>query len=326
MEPRLEALGVPQGANFAPGGQQRRLDGVVSKVEVAQDPERDRHASVAGQARQGIEGLSIASLRLLHQLCVHPSLRAEVLVAPDLSAIGLESLGGSLSVHSGLRQAVDARRPSSPRRASVPGRQRCRERCRLGERPRLRRRRSHADVRRSARRLEDRDRPSTCRIHARAIVPRGLGRPAHRIGSASTPSEAKVLRRIGRRAVLGPQFQRSQGPPDPHLSGSDRDRSSSDARSEIQYPRPSVDVDRLGGVGDAWARSVADDLVHGGRRASAAQSAPVAGDLPSTIRSSGLDVADRLRGDGQDRWAVSVRVVQAVRSDLTQSSRVDGPS
>ena len=28
------ALGVPQGANLAPGGQQRRLDGVVGKVEV----------------------------------------------------------------------------------------------------------------------------------------------------------------------------------------------------------------------------------------------------------------------------------------------------
>jgi hypothetical protein len=51
------------------------LDGVVSKVEVAQDPERDRHASVTGQAAQGVEGLSIASFRLVHQLCVHPSLR-----------------------------------------------------------------------------------------------------------------------------------------------------------------------------------------------------------------------------------------------------------
>jgi hypothetical protein len=57
------------------------LDGVVSKVEVAQDPERDRHASVAGQAGERIEGLSIAELCLFHQLCVHPSLRDSVVVA-----------------------------------------------------------------------------------------------------------------------------------------------------------------------------------------------------------------------------------------------------
>ena len=98
VEPRLEELGVAQGADLAPGGQQGRLDGVVSKVEVAQDPERDRHASVAGQASQRIEGLSIASLRLLHQLCVHPSLRARArAVAPSLDAIGLESVRGDLS-------------------------------------------------------------------------------------------------------------------------------------------------------------------------------------------------------------------------------------
>ena len=120
MEPRLEALGVPQGAKFAPGGQQRRLDGVVSKVEVAQDPERDRHASVAGQARQGIEGLSIALLRLLDQLCVHPSLRAEVLVAPDLSVIGLESRRGSLSVQS-MAVATEPRPDASECRRQMAG-------------------------------------------------------------------------------------------------------------------------------------------------------------------------------------------------------------
>jgi hypothetical protein len=52
VEPGLEALGVPQGAKLAPCHQQRQLDGVVSEVEVAQDPERDRHASVTGQASQ----------------------------------------------------------------------------------------------------------------------------------------------------------------------------------------------------------------------------------------------------------------------------------
>ena len=77
VEPRLEALGIPQGADLAPGGQQRGLDSVVRKVEIAQDPERDRHASVAGQASQGVEGLSIALLRLDDQCCVHPTLRPE---------------------------------------------------------------------------------------------------------------------------------------------------------------------------------------------------------------------------------------------------------
>jgi hypothetical protein len=91
VEPGLEELGVSQGADFAPRGEQCRLHGVVSKVEVAQDPERDRHASVTGQASQGVEGLSIASLRLVHQLCVHPSLRGPGRVASYLAALGLES-------------------------------------------------------------------------------------------------------------------------------------------------------------------------------------------------------------------------------------------
>ena len=69
-------------------------------VEVAQNPERDRQASVAAQASQSVEGLSIALLRLDDQCCVHPPLRTEVLsrVCPD--AIGLESARGRLAVQS----------------------------------------------------------------------------------------------------------------------------------------------------------------------------------------------------------------------------------
>src|SRR4029079_1462431 len=37
VKPRLEEVGVPQGADFAPCGQQRRLNGVVGMVEVAKD-------------------------------------------------------------------------------------------------------------------------------------------------------------------------------------------------------------------------------------------------------------------------------------------------
>jgi hypothetical protein len=71
------------------------LDGVVGKVEIAQDSERDRHASVTGQASQRIEGLSVPSLRLVHQLCVHPIPPHVVRATPSLGAIGLESPGAA---------------------------------------------------------------------------------------------------------------------------------------------------------------------------------------------------------------------------------------
>ena len=107
VKPGLEEPGVAQRPDFSPRGQQRRLDGVVSKVEVAQDPERDRHASVTAQASKRIEGLSIAALRLGHQFCVHPSLRASVVVASDVAAIGLESSRGSLAVQSCAARTAD---------------------------------------------------------------------------------------------------------------------------------------------------------------------------------------------------------------------------
>ena len=107
VEPGLKEPGVAQRPDFSPRGQQRRLDGVVSKVVVAQDPERDRHASVTGQASKRIEGLMIALLRLCHQLCVHPSLRDSVVVASDVAAIGLESSRGSLAVQSCAARTPD---------------------------------------------------------------------------------------------------------------------------------------------------------------------------------------------------------------------------
>ena len=113
----LEELGIPQGADLAPRGQQRGLDGVVGMVEVAQDPERDRHASVAGQTSQGVEGLSIALFRLDDQCCVHPPLRTEVLSRAHPGVIGLESGRGSLAVQSwavaSLRDAVSGRQAAA---------------------------------------------------------------------------------------------------------------------------------------------------------------------------------------------------------------------
>jgi hypothetical protein len=75
VQPRLEAVWVPQGANLGPCGQQRGLHGVVGMVEVAQNSERDRHARVTGRASEFIEGLSIASLRPANQVRVHPLLQ-----------------------------------------------------------------------------------------------------------------------------------------------------------------------------------------------------------------------------------------------------------
>jgi DNA-directed RNA polymerase specialized sigma24 family protein len=53
VEPRLEAGWVTQRSELGPGRDHRGLDGVLRQVEVAEDPDRDRKASVAHQARQG---------------------------------------------------------------------------------------------------------------------------------------------------------------------------------------------------------------------------------------------------------------------------------
>jgi hypothetical protein len=43
------------------------LDGVLGQVDVAEDPYRDRQASVADRARQGVERFRVAPLRLFDQ-------------------------------------------------------------------------------------------------------------------------------------------------------------------------------------------------------------------------------------------------------------------
>jgi hypothetical protein len=43
-------------------------------MDIAEDPHRDRQASVAHHARQGIERFRVALLRLADQLVLHPSL------------------------------------------------------------------------------------------------------------------------------------------------------------------------------------------------------------------------------------------------------------
>ena len=67
VEPRLKSFGVTEGADFAPGRDEGRLNGVLGQVDVAQDPTRDRHASVANRPGKGVEGLLVTLLGLVDQ-------------------------------------------------------------------------------------------------------------------------------------------------------------------------------------------------------------------------------------------------------------------
>src|SRR5688572_21763969 len=85
MEPRLEPIGVAKAPKVSPGGDERRLDRVVSTVRVAQDAEGDTHAAVADQPSQGVEGLDFPALRAFDERSIHP-----VLLPADLAgSVGL---------------------------------------------------------------------------------------------------------------------------------------------------------------------------------------------------------------------------------------------
>ncbi len=71
VQPGFEAIGVAQCAQLPPGHDQRGLHRIIGTVGVPQDPERDRHAPVADHARQGVEGLSVAPLRLVDECSLH---------------------------------------------------------------------------------------------------------------------------------------------------------------------------------------------------------------------------------------------------------------
>jgi hypothetical protein len=76
VKPRLEAGRVAQGSKLGPGRDQGGLDGILRQVDVAEDPHRDRQASVAHHARQGVERFRVALLRLTDQLLLHPFLHS----------------------------------------------------------------------------------------------------------------------------------------------------------------------------------------------------------------------------------------------------------
>jgi len=60
MQPGLEAIGIAKRSQLAPGHDERRLNGVLGEVSVAQDPARDRHASIADLAGEGVEAVTAA--------------------------------------------------------------------------------------------------------------------------------------------------------------------------------------------------------------------------------------------------------------------------
>ena len=85
MEPGLETIGIAKRSQLAPGHDEGGLNGVLGPVGVAQDPARDRHAPIADHAGEGVEGLLVAPLRLVHEISVHPFLLAPRRVRLDVS-------------------------------------------------------------------------------------------------------------------------------------------------------------------------------------------------------------------------------------------------
>ena len=68
MQPRVEALGVAERRQVAPGAHERLLGGVLAAFRVAQDEARERiEAWDRGTCQDG-EGVMIAPPRLLHEL------------------------------------------------------------------------------------------------------------------------------------------------------------------------------------------------------------------------------------------------------------------
>ena len=72
VQPGFESVGVAKRSKLPPGGNERGLHRVVRSVGVAQDPKRDRHALVADQTSEGIEGLSVAPSRTFDERSCAP--------------------------------------------------------------------------------------------------------------------------------------------------------------------------------------------------------------------------------------------------------------
>jgi hypothetical protein len=71
MEPDLEAAGIAQPRELAPGEQECLLDGVLAALDVPEDPVRDCVAAVTVEVDQVREGALVARPRLLDQARSH---------------------------------------------------------------------------------------------------------------------------------------------------------------------------------------------------------------------------------------------------------------
>jgi hypothetical protein len=77
MEPGIEPVGVPKGAQVAPCSDEGVLDGVLRCIPIAEYPPRDRVQAVVGGGRDGVERLVIAPLCTFDEIGRHgpPSAR-----------------------------------------------------------------------------------------------------------------------------------------------------------------------------------------------------------------------------------------------------------
>ena len=75
MDPRLEAIVVPQPREPSPGENEGVLQRVLGEAGVAQDPEGDRVEGVADLVHQDGEGLAISVAGPLDEVSIHLDLR-----------------------------------------------------------------------------------------------------------------------------------------------------------------------------------------------------------------------------------------------------------
>lgn len=72
VQPSGESIGIAERGQVLPGSDDGLLDSVLGSVDVAKDPERDRHEPITSHARQAGECFLIAVLCELYECPLHP--------------------------------------------------------------------------------------------------------------------------------------------------------------------------------------------------------------------------------------------------------------
>src|SRR4029078_5795778 len=107
VQPGIEARPVAQSPEVAPGTHERVLDGVLSRVLVAQDPPGDRVETVVRPGRERVEGGVSAALRALHEVDRPP-------VVPRLPR-GMRPRLNGIGVPRSANPSIEGIRPAGPR-------------------------------------------------------------------------------------------------------------------------------------------------------------------------------------------------------------------